>query len=157
LDAQRVDLWFKGSGQRNPLCWFKGPEQSKPLGWLSGALQSEAPCAIVMHVWNLFFGQSSPLNVIEARHLNCPWDCIVVKMGRLVWSTLPCVQVRGGVWLQVKTSKTFLRDVTVVSPTALLLFGGALTVEHDGGYVSVDGWIRIRCTRDCRIEQDGIA
>lgn len=48
--------------------------------------------------------------------------------------------------LQVKTSRTFLRDCTVVSPMALLLFGGALSVMHEGGYVLVDDWLRIRAS-----------
>ena len=45
---------------------------------------------------------------------------------------------------QVKTTRTFLRDCTVVSPMALLLFGGELQVVHEEGYVLIDGWIRIR-------------
>ena len=49
-------------------------------------------------------------------------------------------------WLQVKTSRTFLRDCTVVSPMALLLFGGALSVVHESGYVLVDDWLRIRAS-----------
>ena len=46
--------------------------------------------------------------------------------------------------LQMRTSQTFLRDTTVVSPLALLLFGGQLEVMHGEGYVLVDRWIRIR-------------
>ena len=49
-------------------------------------------------------------------------------------------------WLQVKTSRTFLRDCTVVSPMALLLFGGALSVVHESGYVLVEDWLRIRAS-----------
>ena len=49
-------------------------------------------------------------------------------------------------WLQVKTSRTFLRDCSVVSPMALLLFGGALSVVHESGYVLVDDWLRIRAS-----------
>lgn len=45
---------------------------------------------------------------------------------------------------KVKTSKTFIRDCTVTSPMAILLFGGALAVAHESGYVQVDEWIRIR-------------
>ena len=45
---------------------------------------------------------------------------------------------------QVRTSRVFLRDVSVTSPMASLLFGGALRVAHEGGYVAVDDWIRIR-------------
>jgi len=45
---------------------------------------------------------------------------------------------------QVRTTRTFLRDCTVVSPMALLLFGGALEVRHEAGLVTVDGWLRIR-------------
>lgn len=35
----------------------------------------------------------------------------------------------------MKTTRTFLRDCTVVSPMALLLFGGALAVLHEAGLV----------------------
>ena len=38
----------------------------------------------------------------------------------------------------MKTSRTFLRDCTVISPLALLLFGGPLDIAHAGGYVSLD-------------------
>ena len=44
----------------------------------------------------------------------------------------------------MRTSQTFLRNATVVSPLALLLFGGKLDVMHGEGYVLVDDWIRIR-------------
>ncbi|KAK9832693.1 hypothetical protein WJX81_000845 [Elliptochloris bilobata] len=47
---------------------------------------------------------------------------------------------------KVKTSRTFLRDCTVVSPMALLLFGGALAVQHEAGLVLVDDWLRIRAS-----------
>lgn len=46
--------------------------------------------------------------------------------------------------LQVKTSRTFLRDCSVASPVSLLLFGGELEVKHAEGYVLIDGWIRVR-------------
>ncbi len=46
--------------------------------------------------------------------------------------------------VQMRTSQTFLRDSTVTSPLALLLFGGQLEVVHGEGYVLVDGWIQIR-------------
>lgn len=44
----------------------------------------------------------------------------------------------------VKTSKTYARDATTVSPFALLLFGGSLKVYHARGIVAVDGWLRFR-------------
>ena len=34
----------------------------------------------------------------------------------------------------------------MVSPMALLLFGGALSVMHESGYVLVDDWLRIRAS-----------
>ena len=49
---------------------------------------------------------------------------------------VPVLQLSPGT--QVKTSRTFLRDCTVISPLALLLFGGPLSIAHAGGYVSVD-------------------
>jgi ATP-dependent RNA helicase DHX29 len=45
---------------------------------------------------------------------------------------------------KVRTSKVYVRDCTVVSPAAILLFGGRLEVEHEAARVRVDGWIRIR-------------
>jgi hypothetical protein len=47
--------------------------------------------------------------------------------------------------VQVKTSRTFIRDATVASPLALALFGaGTLDVVHDGGYMALGGWLRFR-------------
>lgn len=42
---------------------------------------------------------------------------------------------------KVLTSKLFLRDSTMVSPYAILLFGGAVDVLHDKGQITVDKWI----------------
>ena len=54
-------------------------------------------------------------------------------------SLRPCIQMLTTLKsVQVKTSRTFLRDCTVISPLALLLFGGPLSIAHAGGYVSVD-------------------
>lgn len=51
------------------------------------------------------------------------------------------IYVCGGT-LQVRTARAFLRDVTPVSPAALLLFGGGLEVKHEEGAVVVGGWAR---------------
>jgi hypothetical protein len=45
---------------------------------------------------------------------------------------------------KMKTTQTYLRDVTVVSPMALLLFGGRIEVHHSAGYVLLDGWLKVR-------------
>ena len=70
--------------------------------------------------------------------------------GAILCAPLPykwcCRMLQQVQWLQVKTSRTFLRDCTVVSPMALLLFGGALSVVHESGYVLVDDWLRIRAS-----------
>ena len=42
--------------------------------------------------------------------------------------------------LQVMTTKVYVRDMTMVSPHALLLFGGDITVEHGSGRILVDEW-----------------
>ena len=47
----------------------------------------------------------------------------------------------------VKTSKTYVRDCTTVSPFALLLFGGALEVYQREEVCSVDGWLKFRIAR----------
>lgn len=45
---------------------------------------------------------------------------------------------------KMRTSQTFLRDVTVVPPMALLLFGGKIEVHHSAGYLLLDGWLKVR-------------
>jgi HrpA-like RNA helicase len=45
------------------------------------------------------------------------------------------------------TRKLYVRDLTVVSPFALLLFGGALQVFHEEGVVTVDEWLKFRIAR----------
>mmetsp|Transcript_34742 Transcript_34742/g.64848 ORF Transcript_34742/g.64848 Transcript_34742/m.64848 type:complete len:1105 (-) Transcript_34742:639-3953(-) len=44
---------------------------------------------------------------------------------------------------KVRTSKVFLRDVSMVSAYALLLFGGRgnLDIQHDRGKLVLDGWV----------------
>ena len=45
---------------------------------------------------------------------------------------------------KMRTTRTFLRDATVVPPAALLLFGGVLVVDHADGVVTVGDWVRVR-------------
>lgn len=47
------------------------------------------------------------------------------------------VHVVGGV-------QVFLREVSCVSPLALMLLGGSLQVQHEAGLALVDGWIQVR-------------
>lgn len=47
----------------------------------------------------------------------------------------------------MQTRKLYVRDATVVSPFALLLFGGALNVYHEDGVVTVDEWLKFRIAR----------
>lgn len=42
---------------------------------------------------------------------------------------------------KVHTSKLFIRDSTMVSPYAILLFGGEIGVNHKNGQMSVDRWV----------------
>ncbi|PXF43282.1 putative ATP-dependent RNA helicase DHX57 [Gracilariopsis chorda] len=42
---------------------------------------------------------------------------------------------------KVHTSKLFIRDSTMVSPYAILLFGGDIGVNHKNGQMSVDRWV----------------
>lgn len=46
--------------------------------------------------------------------------------------------------VQMKTSRTFIRECSIVSPLSLLLFGGSLEVRHADGITLVDGWLRVR-------------
>ena len=45
---------------------------------------------------------------------------------------------------KIMTSKVFLRDSTMVSAFPILFFGGALTVNHEKGWIVVDGWLRLK-------------
>jgi ATP-dependent RNA helicase DHX57 len=45
---------------------------------------------------------------------------------------------------KVQTSKLFVHDATIVTPYALLLFGGKIGVDHQNTLVTVDDWIRFR-------------
>jgi HrpA-like RNA helicase len=47
----------------------------------------------------------------------------------------------------MQTKRLYIRDMTVVSPFALLLFGGALHVYHEDGVVTVDEWLQFRVAR----------
>ena len=56
----------------------------------------------------------------------------------------PVENNRCAVYLEkIETSRIFLRDSTVVSPFALLLFGGPVKVDHDDKTISVDDWITV--------------
>ena len=46
----------------------------------------------------------------------------------------------------VKTAKIYVRDATGVSPLMLLLFGGQLEVYQKFGVISVDTWLKFRCS-----------
>ena len=45
---------------------------------------------------------------------------------------------------KVRTSRTFLRDCSILSPYALLLFGGEISVQHESGQVTIDNWIHMK-------------
>ena len=47
----------------------------------------------------------------------------------------------------MKTSKMYIRDMTPISPVALLLFGGAIKVYHEKEVITVDEWLRFRISR----------
>lgn len=47
----------------------------------------------------------------------------------------------------MQTRKLYVRDITVVSPFALLLFGGTLQVYHTDGIITIDTWLRFRISR----------
>jgi HrpA-like RNA helicase len=47
----------------------------------------------------------------------------------------------------MQTRKLYVRDVTVVSPFALLLFGGTLQVYHTDGVITIDTWLQFRISR----------
>lgn len=46
--------------------------------------------------------------------------------------------------IKMKTSDTFVRDCTTISPKPVLLFADELVIHHADGLVEVDGWLRFR-------------
>ncbi|KAL6964434.1 RNA helicase [Sarracenia purpurea var. burkii] len=44
---------------------------------------------------------------------------------------------------KVETSKVFLRDTTIISPYSILLFGGSMSIQHQTGLVTIDGWMKL--------------
>lgn len=46
--------------------------------------------------------------------------------------------------LQVKQSRVFLRDSTLISPYPILLFGGDISVQHREQLICVDDWIKFQ-------------
>ena len=60
--------------------------------------------------------------------------CLLVVISLLYISL--CVQVR--------LSKVYLRDSTMISAFPILLFGGSLAVQHRDQLISVDGWIQFK-------------
>lgn len=44
---------------------------------------------------------------------------------------------------KVETSKVYLRDTTIISPYALLFFGGSISIQHQTGSVTVDSWLKM--------------
>ncbi|KAL1528206.1 hypothetical protein AB1Y20_009565 [Prymnesium parvum] len=49
----------------------------------------------------------------------------------------------------VKTSALYIRDVTAVSPTAVMLFGGRLSVDPKASLILIDdGWVKFRASQN---------
>ncbi|CDF36697.1 similar to DEAH (Asp-Glu-Ala-Asp/His) box polypeptide 57 [Chondrus crispus] len=64
---------------------------------------------------------------------------------------------------KVKTSRLFVRDSSMVSPFAILLFGGEINVQHKKGQMSVDNWVIFKApakvavlARELRRQLDGL-
>uniref|UniRef100_A0A6N2K619 RNA helicase n=1 Tax=Salix viminalis TaxID=40686 RepID=A0A6N2K619_SALVM len=44
---------------------------------------------------------------------------------------------------KVETNRVFLRDTTNISPFSILLFGGAISIQHQTGLLTIDGWLKL--------------
>lgn len=45
---------------------------------------------------------------------------------------------------QVKYTKIYLRDTTLVPPFSMLLFGGDIDIQHRERLITLDGWIHFQ-------------
>jgi ATP-dependent RNA helicase DHX57 len=43
---------------------------------------------------------------------------------------------------KIQTSKVYVRDATVISAYALLLFGGEIEVDRENGFIVIGSWIK---------------
>lgn len=50
---------------------------------------------------------------------------------------------------QVKYTKIYLRDTTLIPPFPLLLFGGDIDIQHRERLITLDGWIHFQ-VRGCQ-------
>lgn len=52
--------------------------------------------------------------------------------------------------MQVRYTRVYLRETTLITPFPVLLFGGDIEVQHRERLLSVDGWIcfQVRATTD---------
>ncbi|KAJ3186080.1 ATPdependent RNA helicase [Gaertneriomyces sp. JEL0708] len=58
---------------------------------------------------------------------------------------------------KVKTSKVYIRDSTIVTPTALAFFGGKLTLDNKKDRLFMDdGWINFRARREVALAVEGV-
>ncbi|KAG5229327.1 ATP-dependent RNA helicase [Salix suchowensis] len=44
---------------------------------------------------------------------------------------------------KVETNRVFLRDTTNISPFSILLFGGTISIQHQTGLLTIDGWLKL--------------
>lgn len=91
-----------------------------------------------VHMSQPFVVYLEKVGVVCGVFLGERWAVSLIRRCAMEVASHPCCSFTS----QIKTSRTFLRDVTPVSPISLMLFGGPLTVMHQEGTVLVDGWIR---------------
>lgn len=92
---------------------------------LGGAVETEGEAVKVK-----FFHREHGRAFIHPSSMN--FRCGRFETGWLVYSEL------------VKTSKVFVRDVTMVPAYGVLLFGGKVDVHHEQGLIVVDGWAKFK-------------
>lgn len=92
---------------------------------LGGAIETDGEAAKVK-----FYHRDHGRTFIHPSSMN--FRCGRFETGWLVYSEL------------VKTSKVFVRDVTMVPAYGVLLFGGNIDVHHEQGLVIVDGWAKFK-------------
>lgn len=48
------------------------------------------------------------------------------------------------IYPQVKYTKIYLRDTSLISPFPMLLFGGDIDIQHRERLITLDGWIHFQ-------------
>lgn len=136
--------WLGSCTRRRWTCWSV---LSAPWRRHKAKLRS------ILRLWTVTYRPTAGCST-RRRYLSrvCLWLVFVVKVRLFLIPASP----------QVKYTKIYLRDTTLISPFPMLLFGGDIDIQHRERLITLDGWMhfQVRCQPDisnrisvCRVQK----